>query len=70
MTFAPANLILKVLRPTALEKMHLQESLFYDLDIGVIRNATQYLLHHVTYIYIYAAAMFEAVRSNGLVEMH
>ena len=68
MTFAPANLILKLLRPTALKKMHLQESIFYDLDIGVTQNATQYLLHHVTYIY--AAAMFEAVRSNGLVEIH
>ena len=60
--------ILKLLRPTTLEKMHLQESIFFDLDIGVTRNASQYLLHHVTYIY--AAAKFETVWSNGLVEMH
>ena len=48
---------LKLLRPTVYEKMELQESTLYDLDLGV--NPC-----HVTN----APAKFEVAMSNGLGE--
>ena len=59
---------LKLLLRKVYEEMHLQEiTLFvFDLDLGVkvIRNVTQYPLHHV----IYAPTKFEVATSNGLGE--
>ena len=42
---------LKLLCPTVKEKMDLQESKLYDLDLGVkvTQNVVQYHPHHVTY---------------------
>ena len=46
--------------------MHLQENIFFDLDLGVgvkvDRNIAQYPLHQVTY----APAKFEVATSNAL----
>ena len=46
--------------------MHLQENTLFNLDLGVIvtRNAAQYHLHHVTYMYV--PAKFEVAMPNGL----
>ena len=54
---------LKLLRPTVYEKMDLQESKLYDLDLGVkvTQNVAQYHPHHVTY----APVNFEVAMSNG-----
>ena len=54
---------LKLLRPTVWEKMDLQESKLYDLDLGVkvTQNVAQYHPHHVTY----APVNFEVAMSNG-----
>ena len=41
--------------------MDLQESTFYDLDLGVTQNVAQYRQHHVTY----APENFEVAMSNG-----
>ena len=48
--------------------MHLQENIFFDLDLGidlgvkVTRNIAQYPLHQVTY----ASVKIEVATSNGL----
>ena len=54
---------LKLLRPTVYEKMDLQESKLYDLDLGVkvTQNVAQLHPHHVTY----AHANFVVAMSNG-----
>ena len=55
---------LKLLRPTVLEKMHLQESTLFDLDlqVNVTLNVAQCPLHHVTY----APTEFEVTTSKAL----
>ena len=55
---------LKLLRPTVLEKMHLQESTLFDLDlqVKVTLNVAQCPLHHVTY----APTEFEVTTSKAL----
>ena len=57
---------LKVLHPTILETMHLQEITLFDLwrwpKVKDIWSVAKYPLHHV----IYAPAKFEAAMSNGL----
>ena len=55
---------LKLLRLSAKEKMHLQENIFFDLDlwVKVTLNVAQYPLHHITY----ADTSFEVATSNGL----
>ena len=55
---------LKLLRPTVKEKMHLQESTLFDLDlqVKVTLNVAQCLLHHVTY----APTEFEVTTSKAL----
>ena len=57
---------LKLLRPTVLEKMHLQESTLFDLDlqVNVTLNVAQCPLHHVTY----APTEFEVTTSKALGE--
>ena len=59
---------LKLLRPTVYEKMDLQESKLYDLDLGVkvTQNVAQYHLHHVTY----APVNFEVARMKILDGIH
>ena len=54
---------LMLLRPTVKEKMDLQESKLYDLDLGVkvTQNVAQYHPHHVTC----ASVNFEVAMSNG-----
>ena len=54
----------KMLRPTVLDEMHLQENISYDLIVGikVTLDITQHPLQHVTY----APAKFEVATSNGL----
>ena len=54
---------LKLLRRTVKEKMNLQESKLYDLDLGVkvTQNSVQYHPHHVTY----APVNFKVAMSNG-----
>ena len=44
--------------------MHLQENIFFDIDLGVkvTRNIAQFPLHKVTY----ASAKFEVATFNGL----
>ena len=53
-----------LLHPTVKEKMHSQENTLFDLDLQVmvIRNVAQRLLHHVTY----APTEFEVFTSKGL----
>ena len=43
--------------------MHLQESILFDLDLGVkvTLNVAQYPLHHVTYL----STKFEVAMSKG-----
>ena len=55
---------LKLLRPTVIEKMHLQESTLFDLDlqVKVTLNVAQCPLHHVTY----APTEFEVTTSKAL----
>ena len=57
---------LKLLRQTVKDKMDLQESKLYDLDLGVkvTQNVAQCHPHHVTY----APVNFEVAMSNGLGE--
>ena len=54
---------LKFLRPTVYEKVDLQESKLYDLDLGVkvTQNVAQYHPNHVTF----APVNFEVAMSNG-----
>ena len=42
--------------------IHLQENTLFDLDLVVIRNVTQYPLHHVTY----SPTKFEVATSYGI----
>ena len=42
--------------------MHLQENIFFDLDLEATRNVALYSLHQV----IYASAKFKVTTSNGL----
>ena len=58
--------ILNLIGPTVQEKMDLQDSTLYDLDLGVkvTQNVAQYHPHHVTY----ARANFEIALSNDLGE--
>ena len=60
---------LKLLHPTVMEKMHLQESTLFDLDlqvkvtqVKVTLNVAQCPLHHVTY----APTEFEVTTSKAL----
>ena len=61
MTYSPAKF--EVATSNSLEKMDLQESKLYDLDLGVkvTQNVVQYHPHHVTY----APVNFEVAMSNG-----
>ena len=54
---------LKLLCPTVQEKIDLQESKLYDLDLGVkvTQKVAQYHPHHVTY----APVHFEVAFFNG-----
>ena len=62
MTFAPAKF--EVATSNSLEKMHLQESTLFDLDlqVNVTLNVAQCPLHHVTY----APTEFEVTTSKAL----
>ena len=62
MIYGPAKFDVATSRP--MEKMHLKENTFFDLDLGVkvTRNVAQYPLHHVTY----SATKFAVATSNGL----
>ena len=55
---------LKLLPPTLLEEMHLQENTLFDLDHGVrvTQNVAQYPPPYVTY----AAVKFVVAASNSL----
>ena len=55
--------ILKLLHPSVKEKIHLQENTLFDRDlqVKVIQNDAQCLLHHV----IYAPTEFEVTTSKG-----
>ena len=53
---------LKFLRPTVQEKMHLQGSTLFDLDLQVTLNVAQCPLHHV----IYAPTVFDVTTSKAL----
>ena len=55
---------LKLLSPTIYEEMHVQEIVFFDLDLGVkaILNVAQYPLHHVAY----SPAKFKVATTNTL----
>ena len=55
---------LKLLRPTVWEKVHLQESTLFDLDlqVKVTLNVAQCPLHYVTF----SATKFEVATSKGL----
>ena len=55
---------LKLLRPIVKEKMDLQESTLYDLEVKVTQNVAKYHPHHVTY----APANFKVAMSKGLGE--
>ena len=55
---------LKLLRPIVKEKMDLQESTLYDLEVKVAQNVAKYHPHHVTY----APANFKVAMSKGLGE--
>ena len=52
-----------LLHPMVKEKMHLQETTLFDLDLGVkvTQNVAQYPRHHVTY----APAKFDIATSHG-----
>ena len=54
---------LKLLNPIVKEKMHLQEKILFDLDLGakVTQNVAQYPRHHVTY----APPKFDIATSHG-----
>ena len=62
MTFAPEKF--EVATSNSFEKMHLQESTLFDLDlqVKVTLNVAQYLIHHVTY----APTEFEVTTSKAL----
>ena len=51
---------LKLLRPTVMKQMHLQENTVFDLGVKVTQDVAQHPLHHVTF----AFAMFDAATSN------
>ena len=57
-------LSLNLLCPMVKEKMHLQESIFFGIDLGVnfTGSVDKYPLHHATY----APAKFEIATSNSL----
>ena len=52
---------LMLIHPRVLKKMHLQENILFDLDLG---SGAQYPLHYVTY----ASANIEVATANGLGE--
>ena len=58
------NEIKQTNKPTVIEKMHLQESTLFDLDlqVKVTLNVAQCPLHHVTY----APTEFEVTTSKAL----
>ena len=56
--------MLKLLRLTVWEEIHLQENSIFDLDLGVkvTQNVAKYPLYHVTF----SATKFEVATSKGL----